>query len=158
MDSLTRRGFLGWTAAIAGTGLTTLCLPELAAGEIPVELHTFVLTEEPVTMRGSLLVIRDREVLRVTIREVKQFETPPYIEMPLDAVRRAMHSDVMCRASVLEHGNTMTRAQVIMTREHRPPAPTPKNDTFTVWIIEGKGSDPLPMWIKRSDVMKAVSS
>lgn len=147
MENVTRRAFIGNTAAIAGAAVLGIEAARAVLEHGPVEIQMYFFTKDPVVIKGSVFSDERRDVFGV--RAFVEPGKEPTMEVSLSAMRKAVEA----RPS----RSTVTPLFVNEERENSqfPLAMTVENGKVS-FLFENPGHEPSPVWLQLSDVQRVL--
>lgn len=145
---LTRRAFIRSTAALAAGAAVGVTAFRGIRRHGPVEIRTYLFSEDPIVVQGELSSDESRDLFRVHVLNEEGKETC-IAQMPLSGVRMAVESRTNSRQKVI----CLCLEEKRMAR--LPLAVVVEGDKVTFLVEEPKG-DPTPVWMDLADVRRVL--
>lgn len=148
MEQLTRRGFIGGTAAAAAGVALGVWAEKGVQRHGPVELRTYFLSNEPIVIPCDLWADEKRDIFG--IHAFVEPGVDPIVQISLSAMKRA-----------IEAGSARSKVILLVTDGQRrrtsrvPLAMTVENRKVTFLIEEGEGHV-TPVWLDLPDVRRVL--
>lgn len=147
MAHMTRRTFIGSSAAISAGAAVGLTASQGVRRHGPVEVRTYFLSKDPVVIQGAVFSDERRDVFRFII--LHEGKEAACAELRLSNVRAAVASPsktTRCRVTTWNKEGYFQEADVNLVA---------KDGDLTVLVDEPVGA-PSPIWMSLSDVQRVL--
>jgi hypothetical protein len=147
MENVTRRAFIGSSAAVAAGAAVGLTASQGIRRYGPVEVRTYFLSKDPVVIQGEVFSDERRDVFRFIL--LHEGKDAACAEIRLSDVRNAVafpSKTTRCRVTMWNKNGTIHDAGVNLVA---------KDGNLTVLVDELVGP-PSPIWMGLSDVQRVL--